>query len=119
MQTADNSLKEALAELITLGLKVEQFVIDQAPNVIQELLHWKFLMSIIDNVLAALFLALIYWLFQRACKLSWDSDTAGLLHVIGIVVGGVGFFCGINIVWYKIMVAPKVYLIEYAAKLIQ
>lgn len=162
----NEELQNALAAMIlqfteALG-GASDFALEQAPEVIQQLLLWK---SAISGIMFALGVVLIAcaalaartrikwmppqrepitdevtrWLAELAThpsfeisyhakelagglKKSWQriprSEPPDYLVLVAIACGIIGFgIAGVNIDWFQIMLAPKVYLIEYAASL--
>ena len=111
------------------------FAVTQSPEVIQQLLMWKAIESVVNCVVGLLCFAAIY-LFVRFVKnypqpesfregnlVWWDK---GELNPTTVVFGGMGIIalsiCGIfliNITWLKIWIAPNLYLVEYAASMIK
>ena len=109
-----------LLDLLQDFTKAKEFAIEQAPEVVQELLAWNYWSSLllcvigIAMVLAGLFCALT--LYKRCSD--WERDYVVVLPVIcviGAVVGLVGGSAcfGHNLDWLQILIAPKLYLIEY------
>ena len=102
----------------------EGFVIEQTPLYIQELLAWNFWESIIYFGIGVFFLTICGFLIKHATKVDWsyggnDGEQAltsigsGLFFAIG------SGFAFANLDWLKILIAPKVWLVEYAAELVK
>ena len=119
-------LQTALAEMLgkaNAGIDAgASFLQAQLPDVIQQLLMWKAVASGLSCLLSvALFIAIIY----GYCRLvRWDMATqkydkgfasfmAGGAVLIGLIIASFLF----SIAWLQILIAPKIYLIEYAASL--
>jgi hypothetical protein len=117
------STDKALAELIQKALSGIDGMIgfgkDQLPAVIEQLMLWKLWQH---GVLCALFLMLALlagYLWKRARESDFN-DEAIIYIILSIAIFAFGFTaitCGLNVI--KILVAPKVWLIEYAAELIK
>ena len=130
----NEQLQTALAQIITKSLetadKAEAFILAEMPNVVQQLLTWKFWDSIVRcvgglscYVAGAGLVYLCYWLWKRSAeKDRYMSDVNSIPSTIGALI----FLCCtwipacflVNLTWLQIWVAPKVYLIEYASSLI-
>ncbi|ARF50802.1 hypothetical protein [Pantoea stewartii] len=121
----------------------------QIPDVIHQLLVWNFTFSLITTVVAALTIPLLVWFLRsqlsrkqtgtiaRGESYSWGEgkpkyrptlmwDSKGELSpgamLFGFIVP-VWVLCiadrVLDLTWLKIWVAPKLYLIEYAAHLMK
>jgi hypothetical protein len=111
-------LQEALAEIINLTVQGKDFILDQAPDVIQQLLAWEFTIGLIGFV-SGILLTLAYYpwtkiiLKMRKKDEAWDFAFIGhsfiTLTILLIVY---------NTQWIQILIAPKVFLLEYAVNLI-
>ena len=132
---ATNTYEEALARFINGTLdaadKVGQFAVAELPQFITEALHWYFaynlILFIVGVVAAIILLVLDYKLFKVAKKFSDEQED---LFAVGFVWGlmgtifrfiawGAGVGNLINLQWLKIWIAPKLWLIEYAARLLK
>ena len=118
-------MEAVLTEILTKALEVAEktgvFVVDQAPEVIQQLLVWHMVESII-YCLVTFVASIAFILFVRVgVKGDWEE----IFPAIGCVVSGI--FCfgfavpgvveGFLFNWLKIMLTPKLYLLEYAARI--
>ena len=119
----------ALKGIIESAVRVKDFAVEQAPSVIQELLQWKMAESLLVTgfmIFIITVLGLIsYKTYQKhgfLNSLKDDISGAGALVLFSGVAGamlGVSSFLISDFVWLQILIAPKVYLIEYAAQLIK
>jgi hypothetical protein len=130
-------LTQALANLINKTVEAAQaggqFLVEQVPDVIRQLLLYK---AVESGLLCAFGLTMLVTgitgiLFTRNKFLSkvkgWTdrygdgySDWACLINVVSvclILAGAIVTF--INWDWLEILLAPKLYLIEYATSLLQ
>lgn len=125
----NEELQKALAEIITGALQTaeqaEAFVLAEMPDVVQQLLAWKMVQSLVYCVFGLLcFITIaLYWrwaakILERANEEYFDDHVAigGLMGTVVLVLIG-GF--AVNLTWLQIWLAPKVYLIEYAASLVK
>lgn len=140
MQEQKNVLNvdSALAELIykaTEGAdKGIDFLLTETPDVISQLLMWKTVSSLTCFVLGFITLFIMYKHFKLASKkpengetnfywTSWShqdfhSPELGWCLFLFYIPFTIYFF-GKGLVWLKIWIAPKVYLIEYASSLVK
>lgn len=108
-----------LAQMVEDVASVREFTIEQAPDIIQQLLLWK---GVCSGTWAALFavVALVYYMWLcRSIKLSPPSEdelpAAIFLALVGLIPAGLFLF---NMLFLaKVLIAPKLFLIEYAAGL--
>ena len=114
----NEELQGALAEILNGVLSAKDFVLAELPEVIYQLLLWKFAESIICLLagIAALAICCI------GAKKTWEwaaEDGTGLeaITILWLLPTAFAVFEGLNIKWLQIWLAPKVYLIEYAASL--
>jgi len=112
--------QEALGIFIKDVLSAKEFVVDQAPDIIQQVLTW----GVYDAWLGiGIGISLTIIAIALFC-MSWFSD-GEFLQPMGIVFGSIiGFiaflFISLNISQLvKVKSAPKVYLIEYAVGLMK
>jgi len=109
-------LNDTLLGMIDDLAKTKDFVIDQAPDVIQQLLVYKFYISIVCLILGLMFgVVVIYSVFKFIGAEPEDGKVI-FGSAIGFLVGsfaGCGFILE-GTAWFKIWLAPKLYLLEYA-----
>lgn len=109
----------------------------QIPDVISQLLLWNAVASgilcILGIALVVIPLITLYWLTrQLSNKAGWAHDkryetTSNLwdgLFCSNLFIGGITIIAGVviaakNFDWLKIWLAPKLYLLEYAASLLK
>ena len=120
-------LNSALLELIEGIRQTKDFAIEQAPDVIQQMLVWEFTHNLIWFIVGLVFLS-VPILFLATCqrvraKIEEDRSLREFHACGGTVISGAFlFFAAItmnsNLGWLQIWLAPKVYILEYAANLI-
>ena len=108
---------EALLGLITDATKAKDFALEQAPDVVQQLLLYNFWASLIPFVISMiLWLTLTYFLvtyLHKVCKANdFDGDTLWVLFLYSLAAIILVGTCSNNIGWFQIWLAPKVYLLE-------
>ncbi|ECF2922713.1 TPA: hypothetical protein JEL57_001858 [Salmonella enterica subsp. enterica serovar Casablanca] len=120
----------------------------QIPDVVHQLLLWNMVDSLIKTLIAILTIPLVFWFMKKQCQrveigkigdegFSWERgnpkyrptmvwDSKGEINFSILLLAGVLILWGLfiigtvtNMVWLKIWLAPKLYLIEYAASLIK
>lgn len=118
--------EQILIDIINNATQFKHFVLDQLPDVLQQLLRWKLVESVVHNVVAmaiaiAWFKFTKFFLNRHSEMGLYDGGRVGIEISIGIVstVSLITLVVFINITWLKILVSPKVYLIEYAASLVK
>lgn len=145
----NEQMQEALARLISLatdGMEgAVSFAQAEIPDVLQQLLMWKLLESAFYAVTGVLLIGLALYLVARikhdrrkaqkayeageewtrlyhessTTSATYDVIALGAAHIIGaIALTAVGTLM-FNLTWLQIWVAPKLYLLEYAAKLVK
>lgn len=133
-------MKEELNERLLAGLdkvtewaeKTGDFVVDQAPLVVQEILRYNFALSLITQVFCLLALTAIGVVFYKLlkCVPAWlDDEHTGLpkMFISGMLalISGLGFIPALVITflkngdWLQIWLAPRLYIIEYVSALIK
>lgn len=131
MSAASEQLKEKGAEVLTKMIDITvqsmndviEFGKQQIPDVIHQLLMWQATNAAVWMGLGLILLALTWKWFKQVNKWANDSgdDECYVLHLFTAVftAAGVAFIIPNLLEILQIMVAPKVYLIEYASELIK
>ena len=121
-----NELEKVLVDSIQktqegIGMAVD-FAVDQAPDVIQQMLYWHATSSFLSMLLSIIVLCISIKLFLKANHEKWyvDDEDSWLSVCIG---GAAASFISVivicnNMDWLQILIAPKLWLIEYAASLV-
>jgi hypothetical protein len=143
----NDKLQMALAEMLKKATDVagqaKDFAVAQLPDVIRQLLWWKFAESITVMLMPLIGLAICLKIFFPTLKLVISEGTKpesgryaeketdplcdpsvffpslikGIVTGLGSVIFGVWSIASMNFTWLQIWIAPKVYLIEYAKHL--
>jgi len=125
----ENTANEALRAIIDNATLAKEFIPAELPDVVQQLLHWEAVISGIHCAIGTCFLlipvVLVCWQYKNRVKHmewlenepGWDTGFyfANLANVFPIVIGMIWW----DFTWLKIWMAPKVYLLEYAASLVK
>jgi hypothetical protein len=138
IQSTSHKLQDALADTLNKTVQVmgdaKDFVVAQMPDVIKQLLLWKFYEALMPMLFFFIVAAWMGFLVSRLVhRGDWTPVTTGEgydrdtnpkngypLMIFGIVKAFIGivaiifFTFSMNVTWLQIAVAPKVYLIEYA-----
>lgn len=105
--------------------KVGEFAVAQLPDLVQQALNWYFAYGLIQFV-AGIALA-IFAIIADVKLLKWVTKDGngdmvfgvwGVLGMIPRVPTWVAVFNLVNFQWLKIWIAPKLWLIEFATKLV-
>lgn len=127
MRKTDEQLAEILKKGLEAAEKKGNFVVEQAPDLIQQLIVWKtceYILLILISV--GLILSIKKW-YNSAIKRYGDFDDFidsvefvgfSIYSIIVIPIFGIALFHSFfNLV--QILLAPKIWLIEYATNLIK
>lgn len=117
----NEQLQAALATL--LGKTIDgidssvAFVQSELPDVIQQLLTWYMVVNAIYAIIA-IAIPFIYYKLARAAyiKMNEDIEAGVIISMVGIIPA-IASLILINVEWLQIIIAPKIWLIEYAASL--
>lgn len=136
-----SKLQSALADMVNKSVQIagdaKDFLVAQLPDVIRQLLLWKFFEKLIPMVF---FFAAFLFMSQRVSALIKRGDFQPVPHPgsnyqsdpkngYPLMIWGIAkcvltlalllaFLFTMNLTWLQIWIAPKVYLIEYAKSLV-
>lgn len=130
----NEQLQQALTDLINKSMSgvdaATGFLAAEIPDVVSQLLMWHGVYSFMTMILGVSLLAtttLLLWKYSGAIEIdgkyvfSLTHDNEGRISIHAMLTGMVAFslYIGsgslINLTWLKIWIAPKVWLLEYAA----
>ena len=114
--TVEQLAKGALAELINTFVSTKDFILEQAPIVLHELLRWKFAISLLGFI-ACVFTPIMIGGAAYFFAKKFDSGFYALNLASLFVL--IPFFECNTMDWLQIWLAPRVYLIEYTAELLK
>ena len=127
MKETDQQLAEILKKGLEAAEKTGNFVVEQAPDLIQQLIVWKTCEYIFLIIISIAFMFSLYKWHKSAMKRYDDFDgfyikTEFFIYciyaIVVILIFGIGLFNSFfNLI--QILLAPKIWLIEYAANLIK
>ena len=125
MDKTDEQLAEILKKSLEAAEKTGSFIIEQAPDIIQQLILWK-TVQYSASVVIGVFLLYMLWKKYSSDKKKtdyYDSEDYFLENPMRIimyfVLGAIGFSLitgAYSLI--QIVFAPKIFLIEYASKLL-
>lgn len=120
----NEELRKVLTEILNGALTAKDFILAELPEVVQQLLLWKFWLSITYNVVGISISILSIVLARKLYKYidgiesnTYDMDGVKWFSVLVLIPTIPALVEGLNLTWLQIWVAPKIYLIEYAASL--
>lgn len=117
MESIANTAHQLLLKLIEAATETGQFIAEQIPDVIQQLLLYNLILHLI---LFFVFLPLtsfcVFWM-HKVFTDKWDSESLPICMII-LLGSGLGTMYNATMA-IKIWIAPKVWLLEYAADLIK
>lgn len=115
-------LSEALGGVVENAALAKDFVLAELPDVVTQLLWWNGVKSFFGFVFGVVML-LAGWRLIAYTRRNWerledeDIEHLPIMGVAAALIIGVAMSLS-NMAWLQILIAPKVYLIEYAARLI-
>lgn len=122
-------LEQELVKIITKATSAAEgagkFLVEQTPDVINQLLWWEGVISLWNTALPIIIFIPCIILFIRNIEDAVNADEFDKSMVIVILsfVGTFGSFLKFcvagNLTWLQIWIAPKLFLIEYAAGLVK
>ena len=127
MKETDQQLAEILKKGLEAAEKTGNFVVEQAPDLIQQLIVWKTCEYIFLIIISIAFMFSLYKWHKSAMKRHDNYDyfcekieffIYCIYAIVVIVIFGIALFTSFfNLI--QILLAPKIWLIEYAANLIK
>lgn len=120
-----NKAEEVLATVLQKAMEVAEktgdFVTEQAPDVVQQMLVWKFAQALVVGLVCAIVSFTCAYLVYRVARAErleeWHDPATVASMLFGIPASFVMVSCLLEAL--QIWLAPKVYLIEYTANLIK
>jgi len=129
-EQVQSTINQTLLSFLETVAQAKDLLVSELPEVIQQLLQWKFFESLIHFSIGVIglicFVAwLTYWI--KFIKERWgqmDSDDAIFFVFFVVGCGSLPWFLLFikvftNWEWLQILIAPKLYLLEYAASLVK
>lgn len=129
--TLEKNLIDSIEGIKKTGTELVDALYEQAPEVINQLLLWNAVESLIKFIASLLLLCIPFALYKLATYAYKKLGVAefydqGPFWIVSAVVGAFGtmisiglFFEYVSLAWLKIWIAPKVYLLEYLAAFVK
>lgn len=127
MSTAlESVLVETIKKATTTAETATQFVLEQAPEVVQQLVTWKIAANLASTLLDIVVIVILIKLVLSLVKIFNQSVRDGnpgpffgiFFGSVGVIIIGLGIRVSIFTL-LQLTIAPKIWLIEYAANLLQ
>ena len=125
----NNNLQDALATIISKTVAgvdaASNFLGEQLPDVIHQLLMWKMVWAGFSFVICCAVIAVLYFGMRKLYAVieaeDGDHFATFMAGVIAVITGVVFFFVALSELqtFLQIWIAPKVWLIEYTASLVK
>jgi len=115
----NKNTEKQLEAAITKGLEIAErggeFVIDQAPEILREFYKWHITLDLVIILISFPILAIsIFYLYKWITDTDrWGEYENKGMPSIFLGIGSFLFFIGYSLDLIKILIAPKLYLIEY------
>jgi len=125
LNTLDGALTELITSTVAMAEQAGGLVMQEAPIVVEQLLKWNFTTSILGFLTGVLLVVVGLFAAKpslRACRSGgWayklDCEGGVVLAWAVLLAATIAFLW--NFTWLQILIAPKLYLLEYAAELIK
>ena len=125
----NEELQKAVTEMLNSALSAKDFLVGELPEYVEQLLVWKSVESFIFFIVAATVMMHTIRFIKRIKNIvesanhTYASDRDMhyvLLYLCAFIFGGGALIalCS-NMDWLQIWIAPKVWLVEYAASLVK
>lgn len=120
----NEQLQQAITKMIEKALSGldagAEFLAGEIPDVVMQLMLWNGVRSMLMCIFGILFIIAGAYIVKRYHKSVADSCSGGAepLMLFTHAWPAIGLFF-VNIEWLQILIAPKVWLIEYAASLVK
>ena len=123
-QKTDEVLAEVVKKALTVAEKTGEFAIEQAPLLLKEFYAWHITKESLGVLLSSILLFIVYRLYKKLKKYQNEesldlADAEYFFPLVGIYCGFLFFAITLIVDLYDlifILVAPKLYLIEYFVK---
>lgn len=121
----NEQLQLALASILNSSMDAVQagvsFLQAELPDVMRQLLLWKMVISMIFFTLCIVCLVACIWAAIRIVRFGLEEGCGAEAFAMFPAAAAMGLVWGSvsNLEWLQILIAPKIYLIEYAARLVK
>lgn len=114
--------EQVLINMIDKAAEIGSAAVDEIPLVVQELLMYNFVLELTVFLLTVITIATILLLNVKYLRKVAEEciDAGAAMFITSVIISFVMFLVAINHTdWLKIWLAPRVYLLEYAASLVK
>ena len=123
------------------AVAAKDFVLAELPDVVQQTMNWYLFKSLFSNFIALIFICFAVYLVVKLCQVPKDFASANrfqrwsynfyydgtfeelspasLVPMIAIILCFIIFCVNINLDCIKIIIAPKLWLIEYTTAILK
>ena len=118
----EHKANQILLDILNQYDPLKEFVIEQTPMVVQEILAYNFWVSLVSCLVLPM-MALVLWTLSKASGFYRLQDSFANIRVgqwititisVVLLVIFTPLVVGNNLDWLQIWLAPKLYLLEYA-----
>lgn len=126
IKPVQQSLQEALLGIVKSTGEAKDFLLSEFPEVFQQLLLWKLVLHSISFIFSFIFVGVVIYFYIKIMHPFFIKNTKearhdvvgakvahGLVSVLLPVVTALLFMHIYNLQWLQILIAPKVYVLEY------
>lgn len=132
-ETFNEALKQILDRAMSGVDTAVDFLSGEVPEVIYELLLWYGVYKGITSIAAVVLLFVVYKVIMLPWKARESShklhdfyyssysgslEPTAMINMFAAAILGPIAICAINLEWLQILIAPRIWLIEYAANLV-
>ncbi len=122
--------EELVRELLTRAIKGVDFVVGEIPEYVTQLMWWYATRSIIFSLIGLTLFGILTWVYFKfyvpafkgwIVKSDNNPDTWAMVVFLSFLWAGFAMMVTgwlITLTWLQILIAPKVWLLEYAARLV-
>jgi hypothetical protein len=117
LNEAEQLLVDSINSIKDVAGQTFDFAKEQIPDVIQQLLMWNMTRSVVISLLTLVLACILGWVVYKDVK-EWHTEVVAGVGAVLLFVS-LCFSVGNLLEALKIWIAPKVWLLEYAANLIK
>ncbi len=123
------------------AVAAKDFVLAELPDVVQQTMNWYLFKSLFSNFIALIFICFAVYLVVKLCQVPKNFDSANkfqrwtyecyrdgtcqelspaaLVPMIAVLLCFIIFWSNVNLDCIKIIIAPKLWLIEYTTAILK
>ena len=122
----EKTLQSALIDLIETATTAKDFIIAEIPDVVNQLLIWEATKSGLSTAFSILLIVIFFIAWKKIIQIEkylkennsqFEYNLYGLSFAVSVIIYIPITIQFTSLDWLKIWIAPKLYLIEYAAEL--